>query len=306
VLPVGGITDRSRRLVVDGVPVATGVLAVGDAMACTNPVGGRGISLGLMHAVGTAEVVQQHLDDPVALARAQHAMTQSRLMPWYRSTVEFDRQRMAQIQAAIQGRPPLPPTGPGEALPIAMMYDASLFRAALEITSVLALPSEIFPQRGVVERILELADIHPALTPPGPSRDELLVEHRAARRSHSSRARELLRRLSDWALTLEGDRLVKVWTYHGKKNMLTLLPRLVDEGAGLVTIYNDNGRGYLQFWSTVFDRRAPNALAKINEAIAPAIVGRGNTIRDIPDNLLELLTRAYREAASPSVAAVRA
>lgn len=88
--------------------------------------------------------------------------------------------------------------------------------------------------------------------------------------------------------------------------MLTLLPRLVDEGAGLVTIYNDNGRGYLQFWSTVFDRRAPNALAKINEAIAPAIVGRGNTIRDIPDNLLELLTRAYREAASPSVAAVRA
>ena len=116
--------------------------------------------------------------------------------------------------------------------------------------------------------------------------------------------RQLLHRLSDWAVALERDGLVKLWTYHGKKNMLTLLPRLVDEGAGLVTIYNDNGRGYLQFWSSVFDRRAPQALATINQTIAPTVVGRGNTIRDVPDSLLELLTNAYREAASPPVVAI--
>jgi 2-polyprenyl-6-methoxyphenol hydroxylase-like FAD-dependent oxidoreductase len=70
VLAMGGITDRYRRFVVDGAPVATGIVSVGDAWAGTNPVGGRGISMGLMHAQGTVEVLQQHLDDPPALALA--------------------------------------------------------------------------------------------------------------------------------------------------------------------------------------------------------------------------------------------
>ena len=37
VLPMGGIIDRCRRFVVDGVPVATGIVSVGDSWACTNP-----------------------------------------------------------------------------------------------------------------------------------------------------------------------------------------------------------------------------------------------------------------------------
>ena len=43
---MAGIEDRYRRLVVDGEPVATGVVAVGDAWACTNPSVGRGASIG--------------------------------------------------------------------------------------------------------------------------------------------------------------------------------------------------------------------------------------------------------------------
>ena len=43
---MAGIEDRYRRLVVDGEPVATGVVAVGDAWACTNPSLGRGASIG--------------------------------------------------------------------------------------------------------------------------------------------------------------------------------------------------------------------------------------------------------------------
>ena len=35
---MSAIEDRHRRFVVDGEPVATGLLAVGDAWACTNPV----------------------------------------------------------------------------------------------------------------------------------------------------------------------------------------------------------------------------------------------------------------------------
>ena len=44
------IEDRYHRFVVDGEPVATGVVAVGDAWACTNPSLGRGATLALVHA----------------------------------------------------------------------------------------------------------------------------------------------------------------------------------------------------------------------------------------------------------------
>jgi len=174
VLPMGGITDRYRRFVVDGVPVATGVVSVGDAWACTNPLGGRGITMGLMHAVGTAEVARQHLDDPLALVLAQDAMTEARVTPWYRDTVGFDRRRTAQINAIIQGRRASPPTDPGNALFVAMLYDAEAFRAAIEIASLLALPHEVMARPGMLDRITDLARSREAVAPPGPSRDELV------------------------------------------------------------------------------------------------------------------------------------
>ncbi len=92
-LPMGGILDRYRRFVVDGVPVATGIVSVGDSWACTNPSLGRGITMGLMHALGTVEVVRQHLDNPLALTLAQDSMTETRVTPWYRNTIEIDRTR---------------------------------------------------------------------------------------------------------------------------------------------------------------------------------------------------------------------
>ena len=174
VLSMAGVTNRYRRFVVDDVPVATGIVSVGDAWACTNPIGGRGISMGLMHALGTAEVVREHPGDPLALALAQDAMTETRLTPWYRDTVAFDRQRTAQIAAAIQGRSAPRPAGPEHALHVAMLYDADLFRAGLEIVSLLALPQEVMARPGVCERIGAVARAHDAVVPPGPSRYELL------------------------------------------------------------------------------------------------------------------------------------
>jgi hypothetical protein len=53
--------------------------------------------------------------------------------------------------------------------------------------------------------------------------------------------------------------LVRLGTYRGKNGMTTLLPRLAGDDAGLVSIYCDNGSAYLQFWRSVFERRAPRA-----------------------------------------------
>jgi 2-polyprenyl-6-methoxyphenol hydroxylase-like FAD-dependent oxidoreductase len=174
VLAMSGIVDRHRRAVVDGTPVVTGIVTVGDSTCCTNPSLGRGMTMGLMQAAGTVEVIRDHLDDPVALAYAHDEMTQDRVTPWYQDTVRFDRARLEQIDAAIEGRPGPDGTGkPASAFPVAMLYDADVFRAYLEIISMLSLPDEVLARPGLTDRIMATATGRdtPAL---GPSRADLL------------------------------------------------------------------------------------------------------------------------------------
>ncbi len=91
---------------------------------------------------------------------------------------------------------------------------------------------------------------------------------------------------------------MRLGTYHAKGgDMMTLLPRLRADNAGLVTIYNYSGTGSLQFWRSVFERRAPENLLRV-EQVAPVRVGQGNVTYEISDELLEALTEAYKEASS--------
>jgi len=107
----------------------------------------------------------------------------------------------------------------------------------------------------------------------------------------------LLRMMADWALELEKRGLVVLGTYHGTVNRWRLLPRVPNEGVGLVTLWNEKGTSYVQFWRSVFLRRAPNHLAELETLVAPATVGKGTTTRQVTPELLDLLTRAYEEAA---------
>jgi 2-polyprenyl-6-methoxyphenol hydroxylase-like FAD-dependent oxidoreductase len=178
VLAMGGFLDRYRRFVVDGTPVATGIVSVGDSWACTNPSLGRGITMGLMHAVGAAEIVREHLGDPLALALAQDSMTESCVSPWYRDGVEIDRARIRQVNASLEGRTETPPSDPASnvarAFAVAMAHDADVFRAGVEMRSMLALPREVMARPGMVERIFEVANGREPMRAPGPSREEVL------------------------------------------------------------------------------------------------------------------------------------
>jgi 2-polyprenyl-6-methoxyphenol hydroxylase-like FAD-dependent oxidoreductase len=186
VLPASGIVNRLRELVVDGAPVATGILAVGDSWACTNPSGGRGVTLALLHAAITAETVGEHLGNPLALALAQHRKTTERLLPWYRNSAQVDQARLAQISAAVHGdREPATgssstgPSDPSAALmrnfAIGMNWDADVFRAFCEMTAMLALPGQILARPGMIEQINQAAAGRQLPRPPGPSRTELLT-----------------------------------------------------------------------------------------------------------------------------------
>ena len=179
IVALGGVLDRYRRFVVNGTPVATGILAVGDSWACTNPSLGRGIAMGLMHAAGTRDIVRDHLGTPLALARAHDEMTETRVTPWYRDTIEIDRARVASVEAVIAGRPLPQPTDPAarvkSALLTAIRYDPDVFRAYAEMTSLLALPREVMARPGLIDSIDDVARRHDAVAPPpGPTRAEAL------------------------------------------------------------------------------------------------------------------------------------
>lgn len=180
IVAMSGIVDRYRRLAVAGTPVAGGIVAVGDSSMCTNPSLGRGITMGLMQAAGTARVIREHLGDPLALARAHDEMTQATVTPWYRHTVGLDRARRDQVNAVINGGPPpaaprpARPQAAGQALMAAAMRDAGLFRALSEIIGMLAAPADVLSRPGLADRIREAADGHTMPRPPGPSRAEVL------------------------------------------------------------------------------------------------------------------------------------
>ena len=128
VLTMAGVLDRYRRFVVDDVPVATGVVAVGDAWSCTNPSAGRGMSVGLVHAQALRDTVRATIDDAEELVRAFDAVTQEKVAPFYFNQIAADRTRIAEMDALREGRDPPAPDPTMAAMGIAMMYDADVFR----------------------------------------------------------------------------------------------------------------------------------------------------------------------------------
>ena len=165
--------------------------------------------------------------------------------------------------------------------------------AAYEVAgSRILVPQRIEPAR----RVRELSDAQVNARQAGalhPGSEEF----RAAIAELPAARRDPLLRLADWADTLERDGLVKLATYSGRSGITTLLPRLAADDAGLVSITCDaKTRAYMQFWRSVFERRAPHSIPAV-QAVLGTELKQGNSTRDFPEPLLDALNQAYREAA---------
>ena len=154
----------------------------------------------------------------------------------------------------------------------------------------------LVPQR--VDPEYQPEDVSPFT--PQPQRKGVLVEgasdFAAAAAQAKDEHRPLLERLCQWAEILEKEGLVRLSTFHTRDGNLTLLPRLKADNAGLVTIWSDASGGYLQFWRTVFERRAPTSLERVERVLGDT-VRQGNVGHNVTEDLLAALTDAYREAA---------
>lgn len=173
------LEDRYRGFVVDGNPVATGVVAVADSWACSNPANGRGASIGMLHALTLRNQLRVvGTDDPASFAEAFHAATAETVEPWYRATLTSDRHRLGEIEADIRGVSYDSPDAAYQlekALDVAFAQDPECSRANFDIRFVLRTPEEVFARPGLRDKVLQLGSGWRDERPFGPNREQLLA-----------------------------------------------------------------------------------------------------------------------------------
>jgi 2-polyprenyl-6-methoxyphenol hydroxylase-like FAD-dependent oxidoreductase len=178
VTAIGGTESRYHRFVVDGRPVATGIVSVGDSWATINPQFGTGMTVGIRHAMMLRDVLATvGADDLVDVALRFDARTEEVLTPVWRSYAGWDRNRFAEIDATIRGETYAsddPEWNLLLALESARWKDPALLRGIAAVACMVATPYEALVKPGLVEKAFALATGAPRYTDPGPTRNELL------------------------------------------------------------------------------------------------------------------------------------
>jgi flavin-dependent dehydrogenase len=160
--------------------MATGVISVGDAWAASNPADGRGISIGMMHALVVRDTIREvGLGSPSMFASRFHHRTAEQVEPWYRVTLAGTRDRLAEVNAGIFGTTRQPDNDDYRLVKAVLAcapLDPDCLRAALDIRSVLKLPEEIFrSDPSLADRAATLATTVEDVAALGPSREQLVA-----------------------------------------------------------------------------------------------------------------------------------
>lgn len=157
VFPMAGLHNTLRRLVVDGRPVVTGLLAIGDAVCTTNPTLGRGLSTAVQMAVDLLDVLVD--PDPHARATAFDRAITENVAPYYEDQAAVDAARLAALRHTVHGAP-----APALAriedsrvtyaqLRQAGQVDPVAFRGFWKVMGMLSRPEKVYTDPDIVERV---------------------------------------------------------------------------------------------------------------------------------------------------------
>jgi len=180
------LINRHRKFTTgDGLPLALGVVAIGDAHTCTNPLYGRGCSLAMVQAQTLADLVADVATvgaagelDLTAIQTAYEAASERDVFPWYQASVAQD----ASTRAEAAGDPggdddPLRGLLRDGVFPAARR-DPVVLRAFLRLFNLLDPPESLMTDMDIVGRIMSTyqeRDSRPPEPPLGPRRSELLA-----------------------------------------------------------------------------------------------------------------------------------
>jgi hypothetical protein len=181
VFPMGGLHNTLRRLVVNGRPVATGLLAIGDSVCTTNPTLGRGLALALTGAADLADTLAGTVGGPVAQALAMDRLTGEHVELFYRDQAAIDAARLAVMRHTVFGAPAPRPAAATDRvsypqLRVAGCYDPVAFRAFWTINGMVCLPEEVYADPHVVACTREALSRYGSGPPVAqPAREHLLA-----------------------------------------------------------------------------------------------------------------------------------
>ena len=165
VYTMAGLLNRQRHYVVDGMPLVLGMLPVGDAVICTNPLYGRGCSTGYWGAHLMTQAIAAHSDNLFDLAVEYDALLQREIIPWYRSTVEQDAEARRVSASLLNGEDPDAEADDAktfmrsvlrEGLLPALRYDPVVFRAFIRNFNLLTAPDAMMKDTEVMNRVLAI------------------------------------------------------------------------------------------------------------------------------------------------------
>ncbi len=175
---MGGLINRMRWFVEDTEPVVLGLHAIGDSSVCTNPLYGRGCSLGLVHGSLLTDGLAEHGDNPKQLAVALDEATQEQLVPWYVAAVAQDKvgmkiQRGEELSEFDNYMRSIIIEG---VLP-AVRVDATVSRAWMRSFNLLTTPNDLLADGDILQRVMKVwneRDEREPEPPMGPDREAFL------------------------------------------------------------------------------------------------------------------------------------
>ena len=160
---MAGLVNLWRPYVVDGRPAATGLVPIGDAVLCTNPLYGRGCATAFWGAHLLVAAIDCHSDDPHTMLLAYDASLRAEIHPWYRAGVEQDAEGRRVAAALLAGDDPDgDPTDQRsfmravfrDGLLPALRRDAVVLRAFFRALNLLTAPDAMIKDPDVGARVL--------------------------------------------------------------------------------------------------------------------------------------------------------
>lgn len=189
---MAGLLNRFRQYVVNDQPLVLGMLPVGDAVICTNPLYGRGCSIGYWGAHLMTEVLAAHSgtgddatntwsDDALhEIAVAYDAAMRREILPWYLAGVQQDAEARRVSKAMLKGEDPDGDANDPrtmirsvlrEGLLPALRTDAVVLRAFFRSFNLLTEPDALLKDSEVSARVFAIwqdRENRPAEIPLGP------------------------------------------------------------------------------------------------------------------------------------------
>lgn len=161
---MAGLLNRWRHYVVDDHPVADGVVPVGDAVMCTNPLYGRGCSTAFWSAQLLAETIDAVGEADIRrIAVSYDRAIVEQLKPWYSAALQQDTEAKRVAAAILAGDDPDGDTSDPrtfmravfrDGLAPAMRTDPTVLRAVVRTLNLMAPPDTLATDPEVGARVL--------------------------------------------------------------------------------------------------------------------------------------------------------